>query len=82
MLPKLFSRLGVVANNRFVFATLLLVATVFFSGAQLICLGILGEYVGRIYRAGKQRPLYLVRERLGNPPGSLNVVDPSRQEAA
>jgi len=45
-------------------ATLFL-ATTFFGGVQLICTGIIGEYVGRIYRENKQRPLYLVLDRLG-----------------
>jgi dolichol-phosphate mannosyltransferase len=31
----------------------------------LICVGILGEYVGRTYRESKRRPLYLVREQFG-----------------
>ncbi len=35
---------------------------VFFSTAQLICLSIFGEYLGRIYMQGKHRPLYLVDE--------------------
>jgi dolichol-phosphate mannosyltransferase len=35
---------------------------VFFSTAQLICLTIFGEYLGRIYMQGKHRPLYLVDE--------------------
>ncbi len=32
----------------------------FFSGVQLLCLGLLGEYVGRIYRQDKRRPLYVI----------------------
>jgi len=34
-------------------------------GVQLVCLGILGEYVGRIYRESKQRPLFVVEEKIG-----------------
>jgi dolichol-phosphate mannosyltransferase len=40
--------------------TSLAVIVVFFSTAQLICLSIFGEYLGRIYMQGKHRPLYLV----------------------
>ena len=46
----------------------LFVAIMFFGGAQLVVIGILGEYVGRIYGESKRRPLYFVRERLGFPP--------------
>lgn len=39
-------------------------AVSFFSGVQLLTLGILGEYIGRLYVEAKNRPLYFVREEL------------------
>ena len=44
----------------------LLVVVLFFGSLQLISLGILGEYIGRIYFETKNRPLYIVRKRYGN----------------
>lgn len=43
----------------------LLLAIVAIGGAQLVCLGILGEYLGRTYAENKRRPLYFVRETIG-----------------
>ena len=43
----------------------LLVTVLFFSGLNMVGLGILGEYVGRIFLEVKRRPLYLVRSTVG-----------------
>ena len=43
----------------------LLVAVIFFGSIQLIGIGILGEYIGRIYMETKQRPHYIIRNTYG-----------------
>lgn len=45
----------------------------FSTGIQLVCLGVIGEYVGRLYEEIKQRPLYLVAE-------TINSVDENRRD--
>ena len=35
-----------------------------FGGAQILCLGIIGEYVGKIYNEVKQRPRFIISEEL------------------
>lgn len=48
--------------------TTLIIAMVFLAGVQLLFLGIIGEYVGRIYHEAKDRPLYLIAETYGRDP--------------
>ena len=56
----------------------LIVSIMFFSGIQLISLGLIGEYVGRIFAEVKRRPLYLIGERVGF---DARVVDHPRGDA-
>ncbi len=43
----------------------IIVAVMFFGGVQLLSIGILGEYIARIFSEVKQRPKYLVEKKLG-----------------
>jgi dolichol-phosphate mannosyltransferase len=43
----------------------IVISLLFLGGVQLICMGVIGEYVGRIYEEVKRRPLWVVRETLG-----------------
>lgn len=44
----------------------LMVSILFLGGIQLIGIGVLGEYIGRIYTETKNRPRYLIKKRSGN----------------
>ena len=52
------------------------VAVLFVGGMQLLSLGAIGEYVGRIYSEAKGRPLYVVAERLGFAPPDTRARTP------
>ncbi|MGO9816581.1 MAG: glycosyltransferase family 2 protein [Acidocella sp.] len=55
----------VVFGNEVPGYTSLFVAITFFGSVQLISIGLLGEYIGRIYMESKQRPAYLIRKTYG-----------------
>jgi polyisoprenyl-phosphate glycosyltransferase len=55
--------------------TTIIIAILFFSGVQLISVGILGEYLGRLYQEAKMRPAFLVKEVRG-----LNVTGSTQDD--
>ena len=59
----------------------LIVSVTFFSGVQLMSLGMIGEYVGRIFAEVKRRPLYVVAESVGGHAGVPALREERRREA-
>jgi dolichol-phosphate mannosyltransferase len=57
-----------------------LVSVLFLGGIQLICLGIVGEYLGRIYDEVKGRPLYLVKQAWGYEKADDSTTNPKPKE--
>ena len=46
----------------------LIIAVMFLGGVQMISLGVIGEYLGRMYEEVKARPMFLVTDEIGIPP--------------
>ena len=63
-------------NDQAGFPTLI-ISIMFFAGVQLISLGVMGEYLGRIYDEVKGRPLYLIADQIGDVAHQVNQPDPS-----
>jgi glycosyltransferase involved in cell wall biosynthesis len=66
--------------------TSLILSVWFIGGMQLLALGLIGEYIGKIYREVKHRPLYIIEKSIGTPNGSAHSTSrftehsPSRGE--
>lgn len=69
--------LRLISSQQLIGQATTLIAVLFFGGVQLICLGILGEYIGRIYDEVRGRPLYIVREG----PSDTPIQQEESQEA-
>ncbi len=59
----------------------IIITIVFFGGVQLLALGIIGEYLGRMYEASKARPLYIVEQVYAQHNGRLQGCPPAPVEA-
>ncbi len=61
--------------------TSILVVTIFLGGIQLVMIGIIGEYIARIYEEVKRRPLYLVQKKVGGPIKEESDIDELRSRS-
>jgi len=43
--------------------TSILISVLFLGGIQLVCLGVIGEYLGKLFIEAKRRPNYVIREK-------------------
>ncbi len=56
---------GLVYGNEMSYGMMpILLMTIFFGGIQILCFGLLGQYIGRIYEEVRDRPRYIIKERI------------------
>ncbi|MFV3076964.1 glycosyltransferase family 2 protein [Niveispirillum fermenti] len=60
----------------------LMVALLFLGGVQLICLGVLGDYLGRVFTEVKGRPLYLIADALGFPAAGSSTGEEAKGQTS
>ncbi len=59
----------------------LIISVLMLSGVQLISLGVIGEYLGRVYEEVKGRPLYIIAERIGAPAPPIEAARTATEPA-
>ncbi|GAB4524465.1 MAG: glycosyltransferase family 2 protein [Roseibium sp.] len=58
----------------------LMVALLFFSGVQLLSIGMIGEYIARLFNEAKQRPVYILQDVIEGAPAGGRTMDKARAE--
>jgi dolichol-phosphate mannosyltransferase len=57
----------------------LIISVLFLGAVQLVCLGLLGEYVGRIYSMVQQRPMYVIAsDSASEAPAAVPIIPDGR----
>jgi glycosyltransferase involved in cell wall biosynthesis len=73
LLVGVYTILSKVSGNTVSGWTSLMVSVWFIGGIQLVSMGLIGEYIGKIYKEVKHRPLYIIEKQLAAPSKEINV---------